>query len=203
MSVVVVGLNHRTVPLDLLERMTVPESRLPKALADLTSREHITEAVVLSTCNRIEVYVFAEKFHGAYQDIRNFFAEASHLPPEEFSDHLTGLYDADAARHLFAVASGLDSAVLGEHEILGQVRTAWQTAADEGAVGPLAEHEAKRADEDRLASAGLAGDRVVARAKLDGQVVDEGEVFDSEIGQHAPDAGECGNRSRRRQNKTQ
>ena len=74
---------------------------------------------------------------------------------------------------------------------------------DEGAVGPLAEHEAKRADEDRLASAGLAGDRVVARAKLDGQVVDEGEVFDSEIGQHAPDAGECGNRSRRRQNKTQ
>jgi glutamyl-tRNA reductase len=89
LSVVVVGLNHRTVPLDLLERMTVPESRLPKALADLTSREHITEAVVLSTCNRIEVYVFAEKFHGAYQDIRNFFAEASHVAPEEFSDYPT------------------------------------------------------------------------------------------------------------------
>ena len=122
MSVVVVGLNHRTVPLELLERMTVQSSRVPKALADLVSREHITEAVLLSTCNRIEVYAFAEKFHGGYQDIRNFFAEASHLPPEEFSDHLTGLYDADAARHLFAVASGLDSAVLGEHEILGQVR---------------------------------------------------------------------------------
>jgi glutamyl-tRNA reductase len=136
-SVVVVGLNHRTVPLELLERMTVQSSRVPKALADLVSREHITEAVLLSTCNRIEVYAFAEKFHGGYQDIRNFFAEASHLPPEEFSDHLTGLYDADAARHLFAVASGLDSAVLGEHEILGQVRTAWQTAADEGAVGPV------------------------------------------------------------------
>ena len=137
MSVVVVGLNHRTVPLDLLERMTVPASRLPKALADLTSREHVTEAVVLSTCNRIEVYVFAEKFHGAYQDIRNFFAEASHVAPEEFSDHLTSLYDGDAARHLFSVASGLDSAVLGEHEILGQVRKSWETASTEGAVGPV------------------------------------------------------------------
>jgi glutamyl-tRNA reductase len=137
LSVVVVGLNHRTVPLDLLERMTVPASRLPKALADLTSREHVTEAVVLSTCNRIEVYVFAEKFHGAYQDIRNFFAEASHVAPEEFSDHLTSLYDGDAARHLFSVASGLDSAVLGEHEILGQVRKSWETASTEGAVGPV------------------------------------------------------------------
>ncbi len=137
MSVVVVGLNHRTVPLDLLERMTVPASRLPKALADLTSREHVTEAVVLSTCNRIEVYVFAEKFHGAYQDIRNFFAEVSHVAPEEFSDHLTSLYDGDAARHLFSVASGLDSAVLGEHEILGQVRKSWEEASAEDAVGPV------------------------------------------------------------------
>lgn len=136
MSVVVVGLNHRNVPLNLLERMTVPESRLPKALADLTSRDHLSEAVVLSTCNRIEVYAYAEKFHGAYQDIRNFFAETSHIAPEDFADYLTGLYDGDAARHLFSVASGLDSAVLGEHEILGQVRTAWETAAAEDAVGP-------------------------------------------------------------------
>jgi len=137
LSVVAVGLNHRTAPLDLLERMTVPTSRLPKALADLTSRENVTEAVVLSTCNRIEVYAFAERFHGAYQDIRNFFAEVSHVPPEEFSDHLVGLFDGDAARHLFSVASGLDSAVLGEHEILGQVRMAWEVAAAESAVGPV------------------------------------------------------------------
>lgn len=137
MSVVVVGLNHRTVPLDLFERMTVPSARLPKALAGLTSRENVTEAVVLSTCNRIEVYAFAERFHGAYQDIRLSLAEMSHVAPEEFSDHLTGLYDADAARHLFAVASGLDSAVLGEHEILGQVRSAWELAAKEEAVGPV------------------------------------------------------------------
>ena len=66
MSVVVVGLNHRSVPLDLLERMTIDDSRLPKALHDVSSREHISEAVVLSTCNRTEIYVVAEKFHGAY-----------------------------------------------------------------------------------------------------------------------------------------
>ena len=66
---IVVGLNHRTVPLDLLERMTVPAERLPKALHDLVSREHLTEAVVLSTCNRTEVYAVAERYHGAMGDV--------------------------------------------------------------------------------------------------------------------------------------
>jgi len=136
-SIVVVGLNHRNVPLELLERMTIQKTDLPKALADLTSREHVTEAVILSTCNRIEVYAFAEKFHGGYEDIRNFFAEINHVAPEEFSDYLTGLYDADAVRHLFAVASGLDSVVLGENEILGQVRMAWEVATEESTVGPV------------------------------------------------------------------
>ncbi len=137
MSIVVVGLNHRNVPLELLERMTIQKTDLPKALADLTSREHVTEAVILSTCNRIEVYAFAEKFHGGYEDIRNFFAEITHVAPEEFSDYLTGLYDADAVRHLFAVASGLDSVVIGENEILGQVRMAWEAATEELTVGPV------------------------------------------------------------------
>ena len=137
MSVVVVGLNHKNVPLEILERMTIQKTDLPKALADLTSREHVTEAVVLSTCNRIEVYAFAEKFHGGYEDIRNFLAEITHVAPEEFSDYLTGLYDVDAVRHLFAVASGLDSVVLGENEILGQVRLAWEAAAEESTVGPV------------------------------------------------------------------
>tara|TARA_B100000959_G_scaffold241607_1_gene263597 strand:- start:2404 stop:3603 length:1200 start_codon:yes stop_codon:yes gene_type:complete len=117
--------------------MTIQKTDLPKALADLTSREHVTEAVILSTCNRIEVYAFAEKFHGGYEDIRNFFAEINHVAPEEFSDYLTGLYDADAVRHLFAVASGLDSVVLGENEILGQVRMAWEVATEESTVGPV------------------------------------------------------------------
>ena len=136
MSVVVIGLNHRSTPLDLLERMTIGEAALPKALHDLVSRTDVSEAVVLSTCNRTEVYAVAERFHGAYQDIRDFLAEVAFLAPEDFSDHLYVHYDAPAVAHLFGVAAGLDSAVLGESEILGQVKHAWERAHDEGAAGP-------------------------------------------------------------------
>ena len=136
MSVVVIGLNHRSTPLDLLERMTIGDAALPKALHDLISRTDVSEAVVLSTCNRTEVYAVAERFHGAYQDIRDFLAEVAFLAPEDFSDHLYVHYDAPAVAHLFAVAAGLDSAVLGESEILGQVKQAWERAREEGAAGP-------------------------------------------------------------------
>lgn len=135
MSLVVIGLNHRTVPLALLERMTIDDSRLAKALHDVASREFVSEAVVLSTCNRTEIYVVAERFHPAYHDIRNFLSEMAYLPPEEFSDHLYVHYDDDAVEHLFSVAAGLDSAVVGEAEILGQVRNAWARACDEGTCG--------------------------------------------------------------------
>jgi glutamyl-tRNA reductase len=134
-SVVVIGLNHRSVPLDLLERMTIDDSRLPKALHDVFSRDHVSEAVVLSTCNRTEIYVVAEKFHGAYADLRNFLSEMAYLPPEEFADHLYVEYDEDAVSHLFSVTSGLESAVVGEAEILGQVRRAWERAQEEGTTG--------------------------------------------------------------------
>jgi|TARA_X000001036_G_scaffold319517_1_gene297991 glutamyl-tRNA reductase len=117
--------------------MTVPEAKLPKALADLSSRENISESVILSTCNRIEIYAYAEKFHGAYQDIRNFLSEISHVAPEDFSDHLIGLFGSDAIEHLFKVSSGIDSAVIGEHEILGQVRSAWELAVEEQVVGTV------------------------------------------------------------------
>ena len=135
MSVVVIGLNHRTAPLDLLERMTVGDGQLAKALHDLTTRDHISEALVLSTCNRTEVYAVAERFHGAYSDIRDFLAEFSYLPPEDFSDHLYVHYDSAAASHLMAVTAGLDSAVVGESEIQGQIKLAWERARDQGAAG--------------------------------------------------------------------
>jgi glutamyl-tRNA reductase len=134
-SVVVIGLNHRTAPLDLLERTAVDDARLPKVLHDLCARTNLSEAVVLSTCNRIEVYAIAEKFHGGYEDVRNFFVDLSFLPAEEFADHLYVHYDDAAISHLFAVAAGLDSAVLGESEILGQVGSAWERARDEGTTG--------------------------------------------------------------------
>jgi glutamyl-tRNA reductase len=134
-SVVVIGLNHRTAPLDLLERMAVGDVQMSKALHDLTTRENVSEAVVLSTCNRTEVYAVAERFHGAFADIRNFLGDISFLPPEEFADHLYVHYDSAAAAHLFAVVSGLDSVVLGESEIQGQVKHGWELAHEEGTAG--------------------------------------------------------------------
>ena len=134
MSVVVIGLNHRTVPLELLERTTVAADALPKALHDLLSRPNVDEAVLVSTCNRTEVYAVAERFHGAFQDIRDFLCDVAGMAPEQLQPHLYSQHDAAAAAHLFSVAAGLESAVLGESEILGQVRTAWATAQAEGAA---------------------------------------------------------------------
>ncbi len=91
---------------------------------------------MLSTCNRLEVYAVAERFHGAYHDIRTFLSETAFLAPDDFSDHLYVHYDAPAVAHLFAVAAGLDSAVLGESEVLGQIKSAWDRAREERAAGP-------------------------------------------------------------------
>jgi len=134
-SVVVVGLNHRTVPLEVLERMTVDGERLPKALYDLRTRPHLREAVVLSTCNRTEIYAVAERYHGAIDDLRSFLTDLSGLNLDEFSDHLYAYHDEVAVAHLFKVAAGLDSAVVGETEILGQVRDAHVRADAEDAAG--------------------------------------------------------------------
>jgi glutamyl-tRNA reductase len=136
-SVAIVGMNHRTVPLEALEPMIVSPSDLPKALADLSSRPHLDEVVVVSTCMRTEVYALVNRFHGAMADIREFFATWSGRPPEDFSGHLYSYFEDAAVNHLFRVASGLDSASLGEPEVLGQIRHAWDVARNEGASGPV------------------------------------------------------------------
>jgi len=132
MSIVVVGANHRTAPLELLERMSVRGDALPKLLHHLEEGEHTSEAVVLATCNRTEVYLVAERFHGAFGEVRDFFSDLTYLPPDRFADSLYVHYDEQAVSHLFEVAAGLDSAVPGEHEIQGQVRSAWEVARSEG-----------------------------------------------------------------------
>ena len=132
MSIVVIGVNHRTGPIDLLERVSLSGEALRKAVTGLVSRTNIREAAVLSTCNRTEVYAVAERFHGAYADIRDFFCELGGLQPDDLHPHLYSQHDDAAVSHLFEVAAGLESAVLGESEILGQVRTAWETAQAEG-----------------------------------------------------------------------
>ncbi len=153
MSVVVIGLNHRIAPLEILERTSVDGASLPKALDDLCSRPNITEAVLLSTCNRTEVYVVAERFHGAYSDVRDFIAQYAGLAPEALTYHLYSHFDEGAANHLFAVAAGLDSAVLGETEILGQVRDAWEAAKGHGTARATLERAVPPRARGRQASA--------------------------------------------------
>ena len=135
MSIVVVGLNHKTSPISLLERLAIPDERHTKALAELMNSEHVTEGVILSTCNRVEVYASVTKFHPGAQGLRNFLSEFCHVAPEDFSDHLYTYFDEGAVAHLFRVAAGVDSLVVGESEILGQVRRAVATAEEEECVG--------------------------------------------------------------------
>lgn len=134
MSTVVIGVNHRTASVDLLERVALQGEAVGKALTNLTSRSNVREAVVLSTCNRTEIYAIAERYHGAYADIHEFLAELSGLHTAELSKHLYSAHDHDAVQHLFAVAAGLESAVVGESEILGQVHQAWNTAHQHGSA---------------------------------------------------------------------
>jgi glutamyl-tRNA reductase len=136
-SLVVVGLNHRSAPIDLLERLAVSDEYLPKALHDLCERDDVLEAVVLSTCNRIEIYAAVSRFHAGAQDLRNFMSEFCHIAPEDFADQLYTYHDEGAVRHLFRVSAGIDSMVVGESEILGQVRRSFQRASDEGTVHRL------------------------------------------------------------------
>jgi glutamyl-tRNA reductase len=136
-SLVVVGLNYRTAAVDLLERMTVAPSGLPKALHSLVEREHLAEVVLLSTCNRTEVYARTTKFHDGVDDVRHFLAEGSGLDPDALAEQLYTYHDDAVVAHLFGVAAGLDSMIIGEGEILGQVREAWQTAEREGVTGQM------------------------------------------------------------------
>ncbi len=113
------------------------EGDIPKALGSLLDRDNISEAVVLSTCMRTEVYALVERFHGGVTDIHDFLAETGGIAPAAFEDSVYCHYEDVAVSHLFAVASGLDSAVLGESEILAQVRRAWERAMEENAAGPV------------------------------------------------------------------
>ena len=137
MSLVVVGLNHRTVPVDLLERMAVPPAQLPKALHGLAGDENLAEVVLLSTCNRTEIYAHCTRFHPAVQAANDFLSDLSDIDPEEFASQLYTYYDEAAVSHLFGVAAGIDSMIVGEGEILGQVKEAWRVAQQEGAAGPM------------------------------------------------------------------
>lgn len=137
MAIVVCGLSHKTVPLPVLEQVSLPPETLPKALARLMDHEPVYEGVILSTCNRTEIYASVHRFHPAVQAARRFLSDTSGVAHDRISEGLYTYYDTAAVRHLFNVASGADSMVVGEPEILGQVREAFRTASDEGTARRL------------------------------------------------------------------
>ncbi len=132
MSIVVLGVNYHTSPVTLLEKVMIPVPAMSEALRVLSSHSDIREVVVLSTCNRTEVYAVAERFHAAHTDILEFLCETSGLSADEITPYLYSQFDDDAVVHLFEVAAGIDSAILGETEIVGQVRDAWDFAMKQG-----------------------------------------------------------------------
>jgi len=136
-SVVVVGLEHQHAPLDLLDRAVVPEEALGKVLGALGDRSNLSEVVVLSTCLRTELYAVVERFHVGVAELQEFLAVRAGAPLEVIEEHQHVLFDDDVTLHLFEIAAGLRSSVLGETEILGQVRRAAERAEAERASGPV------------------------------------------------------------------
>jgi glutamyl-tRNA reductase len=136
-SVVVVGLQHKHAPLALLEAVAVGDADLHKVLGALRHRRNVQETVVLSTCLRTEVYAVVDRFHDAVAEVYEVLAEHSGVSTDELAARATIRFDDDVTSHLFAVSSGLESTVLGESEVVGQVRRAFEHAQDEGACGPV------------------------------------------------------------------
>ena len=137
MSVLAFGLNYRTAPVALLDRLAVPADDLGKALDDLLGRESINEAVVLSTCNRVEVYAAVSRYHGAMADLRDFASQWAGVAPDDVAPLAYDYFEERAAGHLFAVATGLDSMVVGERQIHAQARQAFKAAEAHQATGRL------------------------------------------------------------------
>ena len=126
-----IGVNHKTAPVEVRERLAVPDSRLPEALKRLAEHPGVDEGLILSTCNRVEV--LAQTKNGTV-DLRGFLRDYFHLDPSDYEAHLYEYREGEAVRHLFRVTSSLDSMVVGEPQILGQVKEAYATARAVGAV---------------------------------------------------------------------
>jgi glutamyl-tRNA reductase len=136
MSVLVVGVSHNSAPVQLLEQLAIDRDGLHKLLQDVAHSEHVTEATVIATCNRLEVYSEVDRFHGSVEQLSRLLVERAGLKVEEVLPHLYVHYDDGAVSHLFKVAAGLDSMAVGEGQILGQTRAALQLGQELGTVGP-------------------------------------------------------------------
>lgn len=131
MNFQLIGVNHNSAPVEVRERLAIPESRLPEALKRLVQHPGIEEALIISTCNRVEL--LAQTRNGT-ADLRGFLRDYFHFQPDELNPHLYEFHAREAIHHVFRVTSSLDSMVVGEPQILGQVKEAYATARAVGAV---------------------------------------------------------------------
>ncbi len=136
MSILVVGVSHKTAPVELLETLALDPEGVQKLIADVASSEHVTEAAVIATCNRLEIYANVDRFHGSVEELSGLLVDRAARPTHQLLPHLYVHYDDGAVSHLFAVASGLDSMAVGEGQILGQTREALRGGQELGTVGP-------------------------------------------------------------------
>ena len=137
MSLLVVGLSYRTAPVPVLERVSLSAEDLPKVLGELHGDDTISEVLALSTCNRVEVYADVARFHPAVAEITNVLARHAGVPVTDLSEHLYVHFAEAAAEHMFSVASGMNSMVVGESQILGQLRSAYALATGAATIGTV------------------------------------------------------------------
>jgi glutamyl-tRNA reductase len=158
MPILAIGISHRRAPVELLERLAFADEDLPKAYQRALDDEAIEEAVILSTCNRVEIYGSVPAYHAGFLALKRLLCEQHGVDPVDLAEPLYSHFEEDARRHLFAVAAGLDSMVTGEPQILAQVRQAHRRASAEGAAGPGVTplfHAATRAGRRVRAETGL------------------------------------------------
>lgn len=145
MSVLLFGVSHRSAPVSVLEQLSTDESDQAKFIDRILQSPLVTEAMVLSTCNRVEVYAVVDAFHGGLSAIGQVLADHSGMSMSDLTKYAYVRYSEAAVEHLFAVTSGLDSAVIGEQQVLGQVRRAYATAEANKTVGRILHDLAQRA----------------------------------------------------------
>ncbi len=136
MSVLVVGVSHKTAPVSVLEQLTLDAPGVDRLVRAVAGSEHVLEATVLATCNRVEIYAEVDRFHGSVEAVSRLLCELADEEPESVVPHLYVHYDDGAVSHLFSVSSGLDSMVVGEGQILGQARDALRVGQEAGTLGP-------------------------------------------------------------------
>jgi glutamyl-tRNA reductase len=144
-SLLAVGVSHQTAPVALLEQFAMGAADIVKALEELVGSDHVSEAIVLATCNRVEVFAEVDRFHGGVTEVSRVLARQAGATVEELSPYVTVHYEDQAVAHLFTVAAGLDSMVVGETQVLGQLRNAYALAREQGTVGRAMHPVAQRA----------------------------------------------------------